>query len=411
MRDDNRLFQMVCHAYRDVPLYRRLAEEKGFSLGLYEQKKDFSKIPLLERAYAVNHADGTLSDDCIPLMYQRKLLRTHTSGSTGIHMDVWWKKEDYRNSLLPLWMNRVKYVGIKPNDKVCVFNAFCQTSEMFVYEKNSLLISKTDLSDAGLLKIYEKMAEFQPKWLLLQPSMAFLLCEIKKKNKLPEIPSITYIELTGEMCIPMGEKVIEDSFLCTVKKHYGTMEVNTIGYETEKRNIYRIFSSSTMIETLNEKGETVSEGEIGKIYVSSLHNYAMPVIRYETGDRGRLFTKNEKGRSVQYIELMKARQNDLLLLRNGKEIPPDILLNPIEFINQWNENAVLQLQAVQLSLEELELHIVLDEELNRQKFASLYLQQLEGVFSEKFKFSFVFQDSLKPCHGENKVKWFERRIL
>lgn len=44
-----------------------------------------------------------------------------------------------------------------------------------------------------------------------------------------------------------------------------------------------------------------------------------------------------EGESVQYVELMQARQNDLLLLRNGEKIPPDILLNPVEFINQWNE--------------------------------------------------------------------------
>lgn len=406
MKSEKKIYEMVLHAYQDVPLYRKLAMCKKFSIEDYKKEKCWENIPLLERDFAAQNANSILSDDCIPLLYSDGLIRSHTSGSTGIHMDVWWRKNDFRNSLLPLWLRRAKIGGIKPNDRVCIFNSFSDSPELFRYEKNSLFVSKSDLSESGLLKIYEVIAKFQPKWMLLQPSMAFLLCNITKKKKLPKIDSLVYIELTGEMCIPLGEKYIEECFSCTVKKHYGTMEVNTIGYETEKRNIYRIFPSSTFVEILNKQGGKVEKGEVGNIYVTSLHNYAMPIVRYGTGDRGKIFAEYKKGEKTLYLELMQARQNDFLLLGTGELIPPDILLSPIEYINEVNENAVLQFRVIQISQEELELHVVLDEEFSQIQFINVYIQQIRENFQEKFKYKFFFEEKITPCFGENKVKWF-----
>lgn len=406
MNGIEKCIEMALHAYKDVEVYRSLARDIDFEFSQEDKETLWETLPLLERKYMIEHADHVLSDDCIALMYSNQLIRSHTSGSTGLHTDVWWRKKDYRNSLLPLWMKRYKTAAITPNDKVCIFNAFSSTGKMLQYDKQILLISKVDLSEEGLKKIYHAICEFQPRWMLLQPSMAMLLCEIMEKYLLPKIESVVYIELTGEMCVYGTEKRLEDTFSCLIKKHYGTMEVSSIGYETDERNVYEILTATSVVEVLDEKGRPVEEGEIGKIYVTSLHNYAMPIVRYGTGDMGKLYSKNVNGHKRQYLRLMNARQNDQLMLKEDEWILSDVLLGPIEQINQAYENAVLGFEAIQNDLHNLEFHIVLDEEFSQDEFCFLYEINSVEMIKKQFVYHFYFEKHLKPIMGTQKLKWF-----
>ena len=104
------------------------------------------------------------------------------------------------------------------------------------------------------------------------------------------LPSLQYIEVTGEMFLFSQKKRLEKVFSCVVKSHYGSMEVSTIGYE-EDSGLYRLLESSTYLEILDDTGEAVEDNVEGNIYVTSLHNHAMPIIRYGLGDRGKIIKK------------------------------------------------------------------------------------------------------------------------
>lgn len=56
----------------------------------------------MEKNDLVGDALKIMPPEYVPLLYQGKLLRNDTSGSTGKCLEVYWKKEDYMRSMFSL---------------------------------------------------------------------------------------------------------------------------------------------------------------------------------------------------------------------------------------------------------------------------------------------------------------------
>lgn len=400
--------KMVRHAYETVPVYRNLLQKRGISIEELDQKDGWGKVPLIEKTNVALCADQMISEEYLGLLVTGKLIRTRTSGSTGTYMDVYWEESNYQCSLFPLWMERWKTAKVHPRDKVCIFNTVLPGDEKYCLKKNTLIFSKSNLNDERLREIYFQMLEFSPKWILIHPGIAALLCDLVEKEQFPALSSVVYVELTGEMVLDQLKRRIEKDFSCQVKSHYGTMEVSTIGYE--EGEYYKIYETSTYVEVLDENGKPVPEGETGNIYVTSLHNYAMPFVRYGTGDRGQLFERETNGKKEVLLKLTKARKNDFLCLPDGTKIPPDILMKPIEMLNEVYENVVFQFQVRQTEADHLVLNVVMDNEFMPEDFVQFYKEVLTEPWVYEMEFEFKFLEQIQPELDTGKVCWFSNEM-
>lgn len=163
------------------------------------------------------------------------------------------------------------------------------------------------------------------------------------------------------------------------------------------------------MEILDDFGNPVKEDTVGNIYVTSLHNRVMPIIRYGTGDKGCIFTEICNGKVVRYLKLEKARSNDMINLNDSEKIFADILLKPIEMINGYYQNVVYQFQAIQISYSEIKIKVVMDTAFSKQKFVAIYLDIMKKTILKKYKFMFEFGDYLFPA-SNGKNAWFSCRI-
>ncbi len=68
--------------------------------------------------------------------------------------------------------------------------------------------------------------------------------------------------------------------------YYGANEFHSIAYECPYGNMH-LMSGNVYVEVLNDNKECVA-GEEGEVYVTSLTNSVMPLIRYQIGDRGKI---------------------------------------------------------------------------------------------------------------------------
>ncbi len=83
-----------------------------------------------------------------------------------------------------------------------------------------------------------------------------------------------------------------------------------------------INSASYYIETFDiEKDIPAQKGELGRIVVTDLYNYAMPLIRYDTGDIG-IIDVDDNG--VQYLTSIEGRKLDLIYTTKGEIVPSHI---------------------------------------------------------------------------------------
>ena len=97
---------------------------------------------------------------------------------------------------------------------------------------------------------------------------------------------------------------MEEAFNVPIISEYGASEVGYIGTELTP-NIWQVAKENVFLE--NDKN--------GNILVTSLHNKAMPFIRYNIGDVGQIESDSN---GYQLIEGLKGRENDTITLPSGK---------------------------------------------------------------------------------------------
>ena len=109
------------------------------------------------------------------------------------------------------------------------------------------------------------------------------------------------ISSTYELLTPYIKRYLERTFQCRVFDSYGCSEFGSIAFGCEQDGKH-IFEDSVFVEIV-DKGRYL-DGEVGEIVVTSLENSAMPLIRYRTGDLGKLITSPcGCGRTAKMIEI------------------------------------------------------------------------------------------------------------
>lgn len=92
-----------------------------------------------------------------------------------------------------------------------------------------------------------------------------------------------------------------------------------------------------------KNGKSVSAGEKGEIMCTALHSYAMPLIRYRTGDLGAF--SNELclcGRGLLPMSYQEGRPNTFIVTPTRKFVSPCLLVNILKIIPRIAQYKVVQ---------------------------------------------------------------------
>jgi len=290
-----------------------------------------------------------------------------------------------------------------------------------IIQGNQIGYSKSNLSMERLKTIYLDMLEYKPVWMLLQPSMAILLCRCVKRYNLPKLDSIKYIELTGEILRDEVRKLITETFDCKIANQYGANEFNSIAYECPYGNMH-IMTSNVYVEVLDKAGNIITDDREGKLYITTKTNTAMPLIRYGIGDIGKIEQCEcgcESKRPI--LRLTSGRTNDLIQTESGEEKTVYTLIRAIDNINYEMDGLIKQFQIEQNSYTDFIIKLVIDEDeqdyIPVEELKKLFVN---GIYDEELKkcnYSIWIEDEMFPeevMYDENgnvaggKFKYFKR---
>ncbi len=87
---------------------------------------------------------------------------------------------------------------------------------------------------------------------------------------------------------------------------YATPECGFIALQCPEQRRYHIAAETTAVEILDERGGVCAPGQTGRVIATPLHNFAMPLIRYDTGDRAEPGASCECGRTLPVIARIAA---------------------------------------------------------------------------------------------------------
>lgn len=402
--------KFIRDVYQNVSLYSEKLREKG--IVLTDVETQWNELPLVRKEDYLSGSYSTIMPDKIPMMLSGSLMEVFTSGSSGTCLNVLWSLGDCQRSLLPLWLYRKKEYGISPDDRYCYFYSARETGQgekEFETVKNQMGFNRNNLTEDHLTEVYKRMCEYRPAWLMLQPVMAVLLLDLKRKYNLPEIRSLKYIEMSGEMLSEKLRNELENVFHCTVANQYGAYEVNSIAYECCERNLH-CMEENVIVEILDEKGSTLEDGIEGDIYITSLQNKTMPFIRYKIGDRGYISkTKCNCGRKGRVLCLTQTRTTEWIITESGEKINPYVLLRPVINVNKVWDNPIQQFQIIQKDVGWFVYKLVAEEEMQRE----ICLGISENICERRLagsRIEIVFCDRILPDPDTGKLKWFKTEL-
>ncbi len=401
---------------KQMKVFKHASDTVPFYIDLYEQKKicelDINRwhnVPITTKDDLVLRNDSFISARYLSKYLQGKLICTHTSGSTGKCANVFWEPLECNRSLLSLWLQRKKYYGINPHDRFCYFFTSRNVGKKDIeieHREYSLGFCKSNLNEDKLVDIWNTIREYKPIWMILQPSIAVLLCKVVEKRQLQKIPSLRYIETTGEMLFLSVKSYIENVLGVVIANQYGCNEMNSIAYECPK-GFMHCMEENVLVEVVDSSGQPLPDGEEGEICITTLTNYAMPLIRYKIGDRGCVFKQEcSCGNSHKILKLTSGRSNDWVIDKYGNKINSYIFVRCVENVNKVMEHAILQFQVIQKDYDLFLLKFVIDEEISPDMLCQCFIDNLWHSSLSTSEFEIEVYPDLFPDEKNGKLKWF-----
>jgi phenylacetate-CoA ligase len=406
------LSQVVAHAARTVPFYRERCETLGLGGNRAVSPAEWREFPILSRRDVQLAGDSLHSTDKRPL--HGRLGQVLTSGSTGqpiqgLTTDVtraFWRAFTIRDHLWHRPTTQGRLAAIRDTTSV---NARPPHGERLVdWGTATRGILKT--GDGALLSIQSTVDEqvdwlrrIEPSYLLAYPTTVRALAQhaIEHQWRLPELVEVRTF---GEVLEPECRRLCREAWAVRVVDLYSAAEVGYIALQCPQHEHYHVQSEGMLVEVVDEQGRPCAAGEVGRVLLTTLHNFAMPLLRYEIGDFAEVGETCPCGRGLPVLRRILGRQRNMMTLPDGSRRWPDLARGE----RPEQLPAVLQFQVIQRSVDELEVLIVrpapiTDEEAGRM---TRYLRQTLGC---EFRIRYTLVDSI-PRSRSGKYEDFKSDV-
>jgi len=275
--------------------------------------KELKNYPILTKDILRKELNNLKSDD----LDKRKWFFNTSGGSTGepvrfiqdmefryiqrkiAYEQKSWTGYEFGEFMIKLWGNEKEILSDKKNYKAMILD----------WLKNVKFLNSYRLTPQLIEKYLEFIKDNPPKLLLSYIQSIYQIAKYIKDNNL-KAPNIPAIMTTAGTLYPNHKKLIEEIFNARVFNRYGSREVGNIACSKGKEKLY--VTKYVWVEVLTEDGKIKENGK-GELLITSLSNYAMPLIRYKIGDMGEIETKNNK----QIIKKLYGRDVDMFKTKDG----------------------------------------------------------------------------------------------
>lgn len=309
------------------------------------------------------------------------LYQTITSGSTGtpfkIYQDRNKKLRNYADTLYFAGLagyktgHRLVYLKIWVKEKM--------KSPLAYRLQNIVPVDVIRFNDREIEALINRMEKDRSTFGLLGYASALeLICRyLGRTGHGPVWADVKSIIAISETLNDNTRESLEKYFGVPAVSRYSNLENGIIAQQIPGQSgRYLVNSASYHVEILKmDSDEPAAEGEPGRIVVTDLFNYAMPMIRYDTGDIGSMI-HDENFPWRKYLNHVEGRRLDLLYDTGG-----NLVSSYIVYKNMWQYTEIEQYQLIQEDKKRYTIKINCREPFKRE-------QKLIGEFK-----SYIGQDA------------------
>lgn len=336
------LNKLLIHASNTTPFYTE-----------YKGTEDLQDFPVIRKTIIQNNFEDFQSST----FKDAENYKVSTSGSTGVPFFLFQNKgKRHRNHAdviyfageagfkigdrlyeLEVWRGHNKKSDIKSKLQNVVQFDISRLTEKRIKEFLSLLQSSRQKTKSilGFASAYEMIAQY-----------------LEKENLTFKNLGVASAIASSEYLNPYTKKTLGKHLNTPILSRYSSEEIGIVAQQTlASPNSFVLNHASYKIELLAFNADTpVKPGEFGRIVITDLFNYAMPIIRYDTGDIAQM---GLSANGIMEFQQIEGRKMDLIYDSKGSIISSFVvytkfykyytLLKQYQFIQQGQKTYEIKL--------------------------------------------------------------------
>ncbi|MBL9124642.1 MAG: phenylacetate--CoA ligase family protein [Planctomycetaceae bacterium] len=398
-RQTRQLGRLLAHAYDTSPFYRRRLDAVGLPAERVHGPAEWLRIPLLTRSdLQTQHAE--ILSRSVPEAHgpQSQLF---TSGSTGRPVMVvgtgltqlFWNCCTLRDHL---WHRRAPGAtlaairslageigrapeGLTGEDWGPATRGIVNTGPSYTLSVHSTIEEQADW-----------LQRRDPDYLLTYPSNLLALVQHSQAHGW-RLPRLRQARTFGELLEPHVRRACRARWGVGIVDMYSSQEVGYIALQCPAQEQYHVQAENVLVEVIDEEGRLCSPGQIGRVVVTALHNFALPLLRYEIGDYAEVGEACPCGRGLPVLRRIMGRQRNMAILPDGRRRWPAIELAETDELADFPP--IHQFQLVQRSTTAMEMLLVVHRPLSAADEDRLRAWIVSAV-GYPFEVAFRYVDSI-----------------
>ena len=264
---------------------------------------------------------------------------------------------------------------------------------------NELNFNTYSMTPETCEKYVEKLIIFDPQIVRGFPSsLATLSSSIKEGPIFPD----SVVFCSSEMMDDSTRGIIESRLSPNVVNWYSQSEYVVSAGECPQGKMH-INSEFGILEVVDEDGEILPDGQVGRLIGTSLTNFSQPFIRYELDDLGSI--SNERcpcGLPHLILESVAGRTGDEIIIPDGRRLSTVQMQHwwKHHAVEKWNLDVFDWIQIVQTGVESVTFRVVLKSGEKVEKHRMNLIAAISDIWG--YEIPIEIEEFLVAPHGQ---KW------
>lgn len=304
-----KLYRLIRYCDKNISYYQKIIQKNNITYSKDTIFEDIKKFPIITKKEirgnfnllrnpkikGYKNTSGGSTGEQVEFL-QDKNMYDHDAGTKGLFKE--WAGRNEGELIIKLWGSERDFLKGGSGFQGFLVRTFT----------NIILLNTYRMTNNNMRKYIKIINEKKPKIIVAYVQDAFEFSKFISENKI-KVYSPTSIITSAGTLFPKFKEVIEKAFRCHVFNRYGSREAGDMACDCEKHEGLHMNIFNYYIEILdNTLQDVTTEGSKGEIYVTHLHNYVMPLIRYKIGDIGQVTNKKcSCGRGMPLLQKIEGR--------------------------------------------------------------------------------------------------------